>query len=172
MAATIAIIVVLVLAAMVLVLFELLTPSFGLLTLLTIVALGCAVWLAATISTAFAVLLAIAVVVLLPPYILLLVRVLPRLPVGKKLFLEDVPDATAAGLPETSKYQRLVGLTGVAETLMRPAGAIRVAGERVPAIAESGVIEKGATVKVVAAGEQNIVVRRIDAAAPAGETSG
>jgi membrane-bound serine protease (ClpP class) len=170
--ATIAIIIVLILAAMTLVLFEILTTTFGLLSTLTVVALGAAIWLASTISTAFAVILGIAAVVLLPPYVVLLVRVLPKLPIGRKLFLENVPDSTAAGLPATSRYLALVGQTGVAETLMRPAGAIRVGGERVQATAESGVIEKGAAVKVVAAGEQNIIVRLVDSPAAGGETQG
>ena len=165
MVGMIAIIVLLVLAAMTLILLELLMGSFGLMAALTLVALGCAVWLAASISTTFAVVLAIVVAVIMPPYIVLLMRVLPKLPIGKKLFLENVADSTAAGLPETSNYQALVGMTGVAETLMRPAGAVRVAGQRVQATAESGVIEKGAQVKVVAAGEQNIIVRLVDLAA-------
>jgi membrane-bound ClpP family serine protease len=161
----IAIIVLLLLAGMALVLFEILMTSFGLLAALTVIALGCAIWLASTISTAFAVILTIAIAVLLPPYVVLLVRILPKTPMGKKLFLADVPDATATGLPETAKYQSLAGKTGVAETLMRPAGAVRIAGERIQAVAESGVIEKGATVRVVAVGEQNIIVRRVDEAA-------
>ncbi|MDD4890012.1 MAG: NfeD family protein [Phycisphaerae bacterium] len=159
---TIAIIVLLILAAMVMVLFEILTTTFGVLSVLALAALGAAIWQASTISTTFAVVLAIVVFLMLPPYVVLLVRVLPKLPVGKKLFLADIGDSTAAGLPATERYQKLVGEIGVAETLMRPAGAIRVAGERIPAVAESGVIEKGTKVKVVAAGEQNLVVRPVE----------
>lgn len=158
----IAIIVVLILAALVFILFEILTTTFGLLTAMTLISLGAAIWQAWMISPTFGVILSIAAVVLMPPYIVLLVRWLPRMPMGKKLFLENVPDSTAASLPETPHYEKLVGQVGIAETLMRPAGAIRVAGRRIPAMAESGVIEKGAQVKVVAAGEQNLVVRRIN----------
>ena len=158
----IAIIILLVLAAMTLILLELLMGSFGLMAALTLVALGIAIWLAAEISVTFAIVLTIVVAAIMPPYIVLLVRLLPRMPIGRKLFLANVADSTAAGLPETSKYLTLVGKSGVAETLMRPAGAIRVAGERIPAMAESGVIEKGAQVKVVAVGDQNVIVRLVE----------
>ena len=73
--------------------------------------------------------------------------------------------------PGAQGTQRLVGMTGVAETLMRPAGAIRVAGDRVQAMAESGIIEKGAQVKVVAAGDQNIIVRLVDSPSSGERTS-
>jgi membrane-bound serine protease (ClpP class) len=168
----IAIIALLVAAAMALVLLEILMTSFGLLATLTVIALGCAIWLAWTISATFAVILSIAVILLMPPYVVLLVRMLPKTPMGKKLFLADVPDSTAAGLPETAKYQSLAGQTGVAETLLRPAGAVRIAGERIQAMAESGTIEKGATVRVVAVGEQNVIVRRVDAAAASSDPAG
>lgn len=159
MGTTIAIIVLLLIVAMVLVLFEILTVSFGLLSVLALAALGAAVWQASTISLGFAIILATVSVLLLPPYVVLLVRVLPRLPVGRKLFLADVNNTAAAGVPEAERYQKLVGKTGLADTLLRPAGAVRVGGERLPAVAESGMIEKGSPIVVIAAGERNLIVR-------------
>jgi len=55
-----------------------------------------------------------------------------------------------------------VGRTGMAETLLRPSGAIRVDGKRIIALSESGIITKGQPVKVVRAGGSNVIVRKAD----------
>jgi membrane-bound serine protease (ClpP class) len=57
----------------------------------------------------------------------------------------------------------LLGREGVAETLLRPSGAVRIDDRRIIASAESGLIEKGTAVKVVRVTGNDVVVRRIDA---------
>ena len=49
----------------------------------------------------------------------------------------------------------------MAETTLRPSGAIRIDKKRVIATAETGFIEEGATVKIVKAVGMNVVVREV-----------
>ena len=159
---TIALIVLLILAAMVLILFELLTPTFGPLAAMALAALVGAVWLAFTISPLTGLVLIAALLFGMPTYVVLLVRLLPRSAMGRRLFLGKTPRATADAAPEAPAVQALVGRTAVAETMLRPAGAIRVDGKRINAQAESGVIDKGQTVRIVAISMGNAVVRKVE----------
>ena len=161
MGATVGWIILLLLSTLVLIFFEILTPSFGIFTALALAAIGGAIWLAFAASTSLGVLVVAVVVVGLPAYVVLLVRLLPKLRISRNLFLGHRPKATAEAAPDAQRYESLVGRTGTAETMLRPVGAIRVDGERIPAQAESGLIDKGETVRVVAATMANVVVRRV-----------
>jgi len=159
---TILLIVALVVAALVLLALEVLTPTFGVLAALALAAVVVAVWLAFGVSAVLGTALLVGVVVGVPAYLVVLVRVLPGSSVGRGLFLRkaDVP-AEGEGTPEVQDYAALVGREGVAETLLRPSGAVRIDGRRVIASAESGLIEKGASVRVIRASGMNVVVREV-----------
>jgi membrane-bound ClpP family serine protease len=172
MGTMIALIVLLILAGMVLILFELLTPTFGPLAAMGLAALVAAVWIGFRLSTTTGVALLLAEVVLVPAYVVFLVRALPRLPGAKKLFLEKVPSLTATGTPDAQAMELLVGKTGTAETQLRPSGAVRVEGRRFVAVAESGIIQKGTAVKVISASGMNLVVRATEDEAPSARGQG
>lgn len=160
--ATFSLIVALILAAMVLFLLEILTPSFGLLGALAVAALLWVVLLVFEVGTTLGWVVMLALIVVVPAYLFVLVKWLPRTPLGRRVFLKRVKDATGAGTPEIAKHESLVGKTGLAETDLRPSGAIRIAGERVIALTESGMIEKGDEVKVIRAEAMNVIVRKLD----------
>lgn len=162
MGVTIAWIVLLVLAALVLLLFEFITPTFGLLGGLALAVLVGAVWLTFTLSSTAGVVMIVAFVVGIPAYVLLLARVLPRLPVGKRLFLRTKAKATGEGSPRVDDFQAMVGKIGTTETMLRPIGMVRVDGQRISATTEGGAIEKDQKVKIISAGIGNVVVRKID----------
>lgn len=162
MALSISILVLCVLGAMLFFLFEFLTPTFGPLAGLGVACLVGAVWAAYTLSPALAVIVGVGEVVLTPVYIVLLIKYLPRLPFGRKIFLEQAPAATGTGTPDAPTLEALVGKTAVAETQLRPAGAVRVEGRRVPARAESGLIEKDSTVKIIASSGTEVIVRKVE----------
>jgi len=143
-------------------LFELLTPSFGVMTGLGLVALGGAIWLCFTMSTILGIVMIVVFIFVVPMYFVLVVRLLPRTSAGRKLFLERTGDDTAAGTPEADKNRELIGKTGTAETQLRPSGAVRVEGRRVIALAESGVIDQGRTVRIIGLSGTDIVVRAVD----------
>lgn len=159
MGQTIGFIVLFLVVGFLLFLFELLTPSFGVFTALGLVAVGLAVYQAFTISPVLGIVLLVALIFAIPAYFILLIKLLPRSKFGGKLFLRKVPDAGGGAAPEAEKHDALVGKTGTAETQLRPSGAIRIEGQRVIALAESGVIGKGQTVKVIRAKGTNVIVR-------------
>lgn len=159
---SIALIVLLVLAGMVFIFFELMTPSFGVLAALALASLGGAVWMAFTISPTVGVVMVVAMVFGVPAYFVLLVRLLPKMPFGRKLFLEKTPSNLAAATPEAPRNESLIGQVGVTDTILRPAGVVRIAGQRVVALAESGVIDHGAKVKVISTDGMNVIVRKVE----------
>jgi membrane-bound serine protease (ClpP class) len=157
----IAMMVLLILASLVLLLFEFLTPTFGPLAILALASAAGAVAVAASISRTLAVVLTVSLLIGLPVYVVLMIRLLPRLPLAKGLFLQKAPDATGTALPDAVALDSLVGKEGAAETMLRPSGTIRVEGRRIAARAESGLISKGSAVRIVSAGGSDVVVREI-----------
>ena len=75
------------------------------------------------------------------------------------MFLRRARQAGGEATPKAEKYQSLVGKTGTVETPLRPTGTIRVEGLRVDARAESDMIEKGRTVKVIKSEAMDVIVR-------------
>jgi membrane-bound serine protease (ClpP class) len=157
----IALIILLTLVAMVLILFELLTPTFGPLAATGLAALVAAVWVGFTVSGTVGGVLIFTYALGVPLYVIVLIRHLPRTRAGRKLFLEQSPDATGAGTPDAAAYGLLVGKTGVAVTILRPSGAVRVEGQRIIAQAETGVIDAGTTVKVISTDGTTVIVRAV-----------
>jgi membrane-bound serine protease (ClpP class) len=64
----------------------------------------------------------------------------------------------------------LIGVTGAVHTPLRPVGVVTLNGSRVDVVAESGMIEKGAEVRVIKVEGNRVVVRQIPKA-PADEGS-
>ncbi|MFW6155652.1 MAG: NfeD family protein, partial [Planctomycetota bacterium] len=159
LSSTLAIIVGLVLLAMLLFLAEMLTPSFGLLSVIGAGALAGAVYFAWGIHQAFGIVMIIASILAVPGYFVVLVRLLPRTTAGRKLFLHRSGDSAGTASTEIAENQDLVGKTGRAESTLRPSGAVRIDGRRLIAVAESGMIARGATVKVIRLSGSNVVVR-------------
>ncbi|MBL7222206.1 MAG: hypothetical protein ISS69_19000 [Phycisphaerae bacterium] len=152
----------LVVGAMVLAFLEILTPSFGLLAVGSVGALIGAICMGFSYASWLGYLMVVSAVVLGPAYVAFLVRLLPRTPLGKRLFLSQAPDATGQGTPEASMYDEMIGKTGTAVTLLRPGGMVEIAAKRLPAHAETGMIEKDTPIIVVGADSMNVIVRKAD----------
>ena len=166
MTSTILIILALLLTAMILFLLEVLTPSFGLIAAMGIAALAGAVWQAFTISSLFGALLILGILLATPAYLMVSVRLLPRSPIGKRMFLRKARSGEGEAAPEADELDKMIGRIGKAETVLRPSGAVRIEHLRVIALAESGTIEKGSSVKVIRVSGTNLYVRKV---APRGE---
>lgn len=158
----IALIVALVIAGLVLLMLEILTPSFGLLAASAVAALCGAVWVCYTVDSRLAVVVLVVLLVGVPCYLVFMVRWLPTTALGQHLFLRRARHSEGEGVPDADELAAIVGRTGTAETLLRPSGAIRVDGKRIIALSESGIITKGQPVKVVRAGGSNVIVRKAD----------
>jgi membrane-bound serine protease (ClpP class) len=89
-----------------------------------------------------------------------MLRVLPRLPFGRRLVLETemAADAGYASAPERDR--RWLGQRGTAASPLRPAGLAELAGERVDVVSDGEFIEAGAPIEVIRVDGNRIVVRR------------
>jgi membrane-bound serine protease (ClpP class) len=91
---------------------------------------------------------------------LAMLRVLPRLPFGRRLVLETemAADAGYASAPERDR--RWLGQRGTAASPLRPAGLAHLAGERVDVVSDGEFIDAGAPLEVIRVDGNRIVVRR------------
>ena len=88
-----------------------------------------------------------------------LLRVLPRLPLGRRLVLTTgmQADLGYASAPESDR--QWLGRTGKALSPMRPAGIAEIGGTRVDVVSEGGFIDAGAAIEVTRVDGNRIVIR-------------
>jgi len=108
--------------------------------------------LAAAGRVALALLLALAVS-------LVLLKILPRLPFGRRLILETGLPAGAGYASAEEGDRHWLGKTGTAHSPLRPAGIAEIEGERVDVVSEGEFIEAGAPIRVARVDGGRIVVR-------------
>lgn len=85
-------------------------------------------------------------------------RILPKTHYGRKLFLNQSVEATSQPLPAESAV--VVGKLAEALTMMAPSGYITIDGRRYEAFSQSGLIAKGATVRVVGVDNFHLIVAK------------
>lgn len=155
-------IIVLIAMAMLLIMVEICTPTFGLLGLLSVAALVWAAGIAFGLNQVFGIVLTISMLLLLPLFVVWSARWLPTTGLGRVLALKRDKAKPGEGTPEARDLAGLVGQETVAETVLRPSGTIRLDGRRVVAQAESGFIEKGKAIRVIRAAGAHVVVRAVE----------
>jgi membrane-bound serine protease (ClpP class) len=95
---------------------------------------------------------------------LVLLRVLPHLPYGRRFVLNDnmAADLGYATAPETDRAW--LGRTGTAVSPLRPAGIAEIAGTRLDVVSDGGFIEALTVIEVTRVDGNRIVVRQRHAA--------
>jgi len=91
---------------------------------------------------------------------LAMLRVLPRLPLGRRLVLETEMAADAGYASASERDRRWLGQRGTAASPLRPAGLARIEGERVDVVSEGEFIDAGEPIEVIRVDGNRIVVRR------------
>jgi membrane-bound serine protease (ClpP class) len=142
------------------------TPGFGLLGALGLIALlgGLGLSLVGVGATWEVILKATGRVVLslllATVSALALLRLVSRLPFGRRLVLETemTADTGYASAPEGDR--RWLGQRGTAVSPLRPAGLADLAGERVDVVSDGAFIDAGAPLEVIRVDGNRIVVRR------------
>jgi len=86
------------------------------------------------------------------------IKYFPRTRPGRKMILSETQTGVRAQSPQANDW---IGREGVAHTPLRPAGAALIDGQRLDVVAESGVIESGSRIKIIAVNENRLVVRKI-----------
>lgn len=156
--------------ALLLLVMELFIPSAGILGIMAaIAAIGGIVACFAHSPAAGATSL-LVVMVGAPFLIYLAFKIYPSTPIGRRLILGSTTpgdDSVEARhheeeqAREQERLTRLIGVEGVVVTDCRPVGTIRIEGQRVQALAESGVLETGDRVIVIDIEGNDLRVRRV-----------
>ncbi len=85
--------------------------------------------------------------------------VLPRTSAWNRLVLRSAQESGGGYRAHDPALSALVGQTGVALTMLRPAGAVQIGGARVDVVSDSEFVAKDSTVEVVRVEGARIVVR-------------
>ena len=84
--------------------------------------------------------------------------VLPKTRIGKKLFLHTAVGATSQ--PPPANAAEVVGQSGEALTTLAPGGVVLVGGRKYEAASQSGLLAKGAAVKVTGVDDFRLLVSK------------
>jgi membrane-bound ClpP family serine protease len=138
---------------------ELFIPSGGLLTVASIFVLTIAVVLTFRYGTGAGVTAAVTCGVLVPTTLLLAIKNIHRLPMGKYMAPPNPPSRDRLAGEADPELEAWVGKCGHALTPLRPIGSCEIDGQRVYCVAESGMIDKGALVQVCGLNGKDLIVR-------------
>lgn len=149
---------------------EVLFPSLGMLSLLATAAILGAVALAFGQDTSTGINFLIAVIVLVPLAVVLGFKVLPRSPLAKHLMLRGLSFESSHATDE--RDLALLGVEGVVESPLRPAGMARLAGRRVDVVSRGALVPEGTRVVVVEVRGNRVVVAPVEGATAPPATPG
>ncbi len=163
-------------ASIVLIILELFVPSGGLISLLAGVSAVASIVAFFRYETTWGWVALTMYVVLGPIAVIYGFKWWLHSPLGRRMILggnvddEDPldPDASDAMSDEharrerTAQLRQLVGARGVAVTLLRPVGTVKIEGQRLDAMAEAGIIEPGTPIVVPDVYDNQVKVRAAD----------
>lgn len=144
----------------ILILLELHAPGFGLFGLGGVACIFASFFLTLGGDVAALNLLAIALVIAVVIF-LLIVKRLPSSRLWQKLVLKDA-ETTSEGFVSGHDYRPYLGRSGVTLTLLRPAGMVDIDGVHLDVVSEGQYIQTGTRIKVVSVSGHRIVVRPTD----------
>ncbi|MCI0342971.1 MAG: hypothetical protein L0216_17820 [Planctomycetales bacterium] len=151
------------LAGLVLVLLELVVPSFGTLGFLAAGALVTSVVLGFQAGPTAGIGMLAASIVLVPATLWFGARAFPQTPIGRRMILSGpVTDVSGGAVPPASASPP-VGRRGVTTSPLRPSGVALFDGERVPVVSESAWVPADTPVEVVQVEGIRVVVRPVSA---------
>jgi membrane-bound serine protease (ClpP class) len=142
-----------------LILAEVCTPSFGLLAAAAMACFGVMLYKCFAISSALGIGVTVALLVGLPMYLSVLVRLFPKTPLGKRLTLRAVTGVDGSGVPQSKELNELLGAEGTTLTALRPSGTVVLGDQRLTAMAENDMIPAGTPVRVIKVSGMTLVVR-------------
>lgn len=148
-------------AGVVLLLLELFViPGFGIFGLGGIIALAVGLFLLLGADAAAAGIVAL-IFLGLAIALWLLFKFFPKTNIWRKNLSLRFSSTTDRGYVSSDDFSRLIGVEGIAYTILRPAGSAQFKDEFVDVVSEGGFIEKGCRVKVISAEGSRVVVRQI-----------
>jgi membrane-bound ClpP family serine protease len=150
-------------AGLALVVAEVLFPSFGILTILSIACFVGSLVAAFGEGTSTGFTFVGATAVLVPIALLGGLKLFPRTPIGKRFVMDGLSHESAAATDDRDLV--LVGHEGVVEAECRPAGIARIDGRRVDVVSRGRALEVGTPIRVAeVSGNRVVVVAAADVA--------
>jgi len=143
-------------AGIILMLFELFVPSFGVLGILGIISLFSGVVLSAHETGQAVLSLGIAVVVAVI-IVAIVAKLFKHRGVWNRFILQDRLDKES-GFISNTEHPELLGATGVASTVLRPAGTAIIDGKRYDVVTNGEYITAGSSIEVIQVEGLRIVV--------------
>ena len=146
------------LVAVVLVIAEVMFPSFGMLGLLAAGAFLMAIMKAFELGNKQGVGAIVVAVILAPVAFALGVKLLQKTPLGDKFILKAPTHQEVKGKAADQSLAQYLGRTGKAISTLRPSGIVEFDNVRVDAISDGVFIDEGATIRVVCVEGNRLVV--------------
>ena len=150
------------LAAVALALVDVFVPSGGLLLVLSLLAALGAVLFGFRSSQSMGMAMLTMVIASVPIFVFVAIKIWPHTPLGSRIILKPPAAEPVAASEEDQLLQALVGHVLLAEGAFLPSGQLRVGYRRLNALAESGFIDAGSHVRVLAVRQRNLIVRATD----------
>ena len=144
-----------------LIVFEILIPSFGILSVCALACLVGGAWIFFSYGQAIGYVGLLVAVVLIPIVLVIIYKLMQKTSLGKAIFL-DGPDIEAGGgIPDSDELGGLLGKVGKVISDLRPVGSCDFDGKRVECVAEANFIEADTTVKVIKVESTQVTVREV-----------
>lgn len=96
-------------------------------------------------------------IICVPIVTILLMQAAPRLPIGKRLFLNTSYKGVRV---EIESIKDLIGKSGTVYSVLRPTGRVEIDGKRFEATSEGSYIAQGQPVEVIRVEGNNLIVRQ------------
>lgn len=154
-----------------LVIAEVLFPSFGLLSVIATLCFIGSVWLAFRTSVTVGFIFVMVCLVGVPLLVYVGFKyILPRSFVGRQIIRSEVVSDDGEASATDRDLRRLLGAEGVARSYLRPAGVAEIAGERIDVVTEGQMVPRGTRVRVIEVEGNRVVVRPVEGLVPPAET--
>lgn len=98
----------------------------------------------------------------LPLLFMLLVKVWPSTPLGRRILIGNMNEEEVMPVGENYELEKLIGQKGVAKTKMLPSGMIKIGDRSYDAVSDGFAIEPGDPIKIVAIKTNRILVQPYD----------
>ncbi len=151
--------------AVLLLFLDLLIPTAGLLLLASVISAAACVWYGFQSSASVGMAMLTIVAASIPALAILALKLWPHTPLGRRIVLTPPPNA-AEPVPAEKPLEAYIGRIVVSRWAMMPSNNLAIDGKSLNAVAESGFIDAGQTVEVVAIRERQLVVRPTNASPP------
>ncbi|HOQ04210.1 MAG TPA: NfeD family protein [Anaerohalosphaeraceae bacterium] len=149
-------------ACAILLVLEIFVPSFGLLTVSSLVCLGAGIAIFFEYGTLTGWIGVAAAAVLIPLIWIITYRLFPKTSLGRKMILGKPDVGKGDAVPDCRDLQEMLSKIGVVRTPLRPVGICDFDGRRFECVSERGFIEVDQKVQVIRVQGTALTVRPVE----------